>query len=132
MIPRTISTPRDASLFCTSLSVVLALLSLLLWWKGRIPVQGLAAICSLAALLVATAWIRPAWVQPIHRAAMAFARGLSLVLGPVLLTVVYWVAVVPLGLLLRAMAKDLLRLKHPGKESLWHPVKPNGDLNKMF
>lgn len=132
MLPKRPSTPRDAALFCTSLSVMLGVVGTILCWKGRIAPQpfgfGLAALVALAA----SAWLRPDWAQPVHRAAMALARGLSLVIGPVLLTLAYCVAVIPLGLLLRLMGKDLLTLKRPQQASLWHPVKPGGGLRKMF
>jgi hypothetical protein len=132
MLPKRQSTPRDAALFCTSLSAMLGVVGAIFCWKGRITPQtmglGLAALAAAAA----AAWFRPAWAQPVHRAAMALARGLSLVVGPVLLSVAYCVAVIPLGLLLRVMGKDLLILKRPGKASLWHPVKPGGGLKKMF
>lgn len=132
MLPKRQSTPRDAALFCTSLSVMLGVVGAIFCWKGRIAPHAYGLGLAALAVLVAGAWLRPAWAQPFHKGAMGLARGLSLVLGPLLLGVVYCAAVVPLGLLLRLLRKDLLGLKHPGKASLWHPVKPGGGLKKMF
>lgn len=94
--------------------------ALALWrgWHGALawPFLGLAA--ALAGL--ALAWQAP--LVPLARAWMALAEWLHALVNPVLMLLLYVLAVVPTGLLMRALGKDPLRLKRdPAATSYWVP-----------
>lgn len=67
------------------------------------------------ALLVLVALVRPAAVQPIEAGWAALGRMLGRITTPILLAVVFAFVVMPLGLLLRLLGQDILRLRRDPK-----------------
>ena len=62
---------------------------------------------------------------------MAFARVLGVVMTTVILTLTYFLAITPMGLLVRALGKDLLGMRgDPTVESYWVPVEPDGPASR--
>jgi hypothetical protein len=93
------------------------------WHAGRIwPwTTGLAAIFLIAALL------RPAALNPLNRLWLKFGLLLHKVVNPVIMALLFYGTVLPTGLVLRAMGKDLLRLKRePDAASYWIVRTPAG------
>jgi hypothetical protein len=125
--------PRAWRKFGLSSALVLALIDGWLWRRGAVP--GSAAWTVLAALLVAAlvAWRRPAWLRGPYRAGMRLSHVLGRVIAPVVLGLIFFLVLVPIGLLLRLMRKDLLELKRrTPSESYWQPCSGSDDLAKMF
>ena len=93
-----------------------------LW--GHLPRWWALAV---AAAFLAVALLVPRVLAPLNR--IWFRLGLLLhhVVNPIIMGVVYYLAVVPMGLLLKARGKDLLRLKRdPNAESYWIVRDPPG------
>jgi len=89
-----------------------------------------------AGLLLAT-WLKPNWLAPLNRAWFRLGLVLNAVVSPVVMGLMYFGAVVPLGLLLRRNGKDLLQLElRPEAETYWVRREPPGPLpgtfNKQF
>lgn len=84
-----------------------------LWWAaGVFLVLGLVA---------------PRALRPIERVWMAFAHVLGIVMTTIILTLTFYLVMTPIGLLLRAMGKDLLgRSPDPEAASYWVPAEPDG------
>ena len=58
---------------------------------------------------------------------------ISLLAGRVALALLFLLVVTPLGLLLRALGKDLLRLKRPKQASTyWQESRPSTPLERLF
>ncbi len=94
-----------------------------LWHAGRIwPwTAGLVAAFLIAALL------RPAALNPLNRIWLKFGLLLHGIVNPVIMALVFYGTVLPTGLVLRAMSRDLLRLKRePEAESYWIVRAPPG------
>ena len=103
-----------------ALAVVTALNA---WHAGRIwPwTAGLAALFLIAALA------RPALLNPLNRLWLKFGLLLHRVVNPVIMGLVFYGTVLPTGLVLRAMGRDLLRLKRePEADSYWIVRTPPG------
>jgi hypothetical protein len=101
--------------------VVVSLLNF--WHAGRIwPwTTGLAALFLLAALL------RPAVLNPLNRIWLKFGLLLHRIVNPVIMALLFYGTVLPTGLVMRAMGKDLLRLKRdPDAASYWIVRTPAG------
>ena len=82
---------------------------------------------AVAALFLAAAFIRPRVLAPLNRVWTKFGMLLHRVFSPVVLFIVFCVAVLPTGLMLRAFGKDPLRLRvDPGAKTYWIERRPPG------
>ena len=93
------------------------------WHMGRIWPW----TAGLAALFLIAAWLKPAALNPLNRVWLKFGLLLHRVVNPVIMALVFYGTVLPTGLVLRAMGKDLLRLRRePEAESYWIVRAPPG------
>jgi hypothetical protein len=95
--------------FGLAFGVLFAILGLwpLLHQSGS-PKWGLIA---LSAAILAAALLRPHWLMPLNRGWFKLGLALSRIVNPVVMGVLFFGAVVPLGWYLRRKGEDLLRLK---------------------
>jgi hypothetical protein len=71
--------------------------------------------------------LRPTLLRPLNRIWLGLGLVLHRILAPVMMTVLYLLAIVPLGLVLRAAGKDPLRLRRdPAASSYWISRDPRG------
>src|SRR5262245_36497824 len=105
---------RKFGLTIGAVSAVIALWKLVHWspwlylWAG------------FATLLVAFAVLRPAALAPLSRAWLRLGALLYRVVNPVVMAVLFYGTVVPIGIIMRACGKDVLRLKWDRKTpSYW-------------
>jgi hypothetical protein len=108
---------RQARRFGLMLASVLVAFGLWRNWHGNPGLYywlaGGAAFC-----LLALAWVSA--LLPLRRAWLALGDVLHDVVNPLLMAILYALAVVPTGLLMRLMGKDSLRLKLDGNAaSYW-------------
>lgn len=69
----------------------------------------------------------PAWLAPLNRAWFLLGMALHRVVSPVVIGIVYFLAVTPTGWLLRLFRKDILRLRpDPEARSYWIVRDPPG------
>ena len=118
------ATPGSDRAFAMVMAVVLALLGGMNWWHdGHLwPWLGGGA-----ALFVAFGLYVPAALKPLNRLWFKFGLLLHRVVNPVVMGVVFYGAVVPTGLFMRAFGKDPLRLKtEPDRPSYWIERQPPG------
>jgi len=92
---------------------------------------------AIAALFLLAALAVPKVLAPLNRLWMAFGLLLGRIVGPVMLFVVYVIAVVPTGLILRMRGKDPLhRSFDRAAASYWvhrnPPGKPDGTMSRQF
>jgi len=92
---------------------------------------------ALALLFAVIAAIAPAMLAPLNRLWLKFGELLHRVINPIVIGLIYCLAVVPVGLLMRALGKDILRLKlDPSAASYWIPREPPGpavgSMSKQF
>ena len=95
------------------------------WHSGRLwPwTGGLAALCLAAALL------RPSILKPLNRIWLRFGLLLHQVVNPIVMALLFYGTVLPTGLVMRMMGRDLLRLKRqPDADTYWIVRQPPGPL----
>jgi len=111
----------------------LALLSSLLRWRRVLPVAAWELVlCGLAALAVAAA-VKPRWFRGYYRFSAKLGFALSQVAGRAVLAVLFFLVVTPLGLVLRMLGKDPLRLRRPkGAESYWSEARRESSMEQLF
>lgn len=86
---------------------------------------------------LAVALIAPRLLSPLNRAWFYVGLASHRAVNPIVMTVIYYGTVVPVGLILRARGKDLLRLKRdPDAKSYWierdPPGPQRGSMTKQF
>jgi hypothetical protein len=106
------------------MTVAFAVLSLLNWWHDGHWWRwtgGIAVLFLVAALFYSAA------LKPLNRLWLKFGLLLHKVVNPIVMALVFFGAVLPTGLLMRALGKDLLRLKRqPDANSYWIERRPPG------
>ena len=88
-----------------------------------------------AAVLVVLGLARPVLLAPLNRAWFKLGMVLSSVTNPIVMGVMYFAAVVPLGAFLRWRGHDLLRLRRDRQaDTYWLPRERDGEasLKKQF
>jgi hypothetical protein len=96
--------------------VALGLIGAFLLWTHRPAgwyLLGLAAVFGLWGLT----W--PAGLRPVHRAWMTLAVALGFIVSRVLLSLIFYLVVTPVGLVLRLLGKDVLDMKLKDRPSYW-------------
>ena len=110
--------------FGTLFVVVFALLGSLLLWQ-RSPAATYAFIASAGVLLVTL--FRPRALQPFTAAWMRLAYCMQLVISPLVLGVLYFGVLTPIGALMRLRGRDPMRRSaRPDQVSYWIPREPPG------
>lgn len=96
------------------------------WWASAI-----------AGIFLAGALVAPRFLAPLNRAWFHFGLVLHRVINPIVMGIIYYGTVVPIGLILRLRGKDLLRLRRdPDAKSYWiardPPGPARGSMTKQF
>ena len=81
----------------------------------------------IGALFLATALFAPTILEPLSRLWMKFGLLLHRLISPVALGVMFFLVITPIGLIMRMLGKDPLRLKSDhSAQSYWIPRDPPG------
>ncbi len=101
-----------------------ALVSALSWWRGH---AGWHWTLPLAALFLLVALVYPRILNPLNRLWLKFGLLLYKVVNPIVLGLLFYLTITPIGLIMRALGKDFLRLRlDGGARSYWIDRKPPG------
>jgi saxitoxin biosynthesis operon SxtJ-like protein len=116
------SSDRAFGLVMAAFFVVVALAPLLhsprepRWW---------ALVVAAVFAVLAVSWTAP--LGPLNRLWVKLGLALSRIVTPIVLGLVFYVTIAPIGFLLRAVRKDLLRLRpDPDARSYWIERQPSG------
>jgi hypothetical protein len=95
------------------------------------------AVIALSTAIVAVALGRPHWLKPLNLGWFKLGLAFNRIAGPVIMAILFFGAVVPLGWYLRRKGEDLLRLEmKPQAETYWierEPPTPTPDsMKKQF
>lgn len=86
------------------------------WWSAII-----------AAVFACVALIAPGLLRPLNKIWFQFGMVLSRIVNPIVMFIIYVVSVLPIGLIMQLLGKDLLRLKFvPEQRSYWIERTPPG------
>lgn len=117
--------------FGLTVGLALGVLAGIAGWRGHVTVA--AILGSLGGLLIAGGLVAPGVLGPVERAWMGLARAISKVTTPIFLGIVYFVVLMPVGLLRRTLGGHPLR--HPSRgDGFWHDrgEAPPSDLERQF
>lgn len=99
------SSDRNFGLVFAAVFTLIGVLPLL---SGE-PPRGMALVS--AAVFALLAFLRPGWLHLLNRGWMRLGAMMSRVMNPVILGILFFGVVLPTGLFLRLIGKDLLRLR---------------------
>jgi hypothetical protein len=118
-----IQLPSNRS-FGTLFVVVFAILGGFSWWNnGTLYPYWLA----LSGLTGAVTLLAPDWLTPLNRAWMKLAQILNMIVSPIVLGVIFFVVMLPFGLVMRIKGRDPLRRRYEAAApSYWIPRDPPG------
>ena len=84
---------------------------------------------SLAILFLVLALSDSKLLTPLNRAWISLGLFLGKIITPVLMAIVFFLLVTPIGLIMRLLGKDLLNLKKNNNKTYW--IKKNQNINSM-
>jgi hypothetical protein len=109
--------------FGITFAVVLTLIAAWHWWTGHSWMWWLAG----GAAFAVVAFVRPSLLAPFNRAWTKLGLLLFKVVSPVMMGLLFITTILPIGLIMRALGKDLLRLKiDKSATSYWIKREPPG------
>lgn len=131
---RSSSTDRDLVSFALIMSVALVVIAEWRWHRGAAPWLPLL-LAGIAVLFLLAAAIAPRMLRPVYRIWMRVGEGLAWINTRILLAVVFFLAVTPIGVLMRLLGRSPLDAERKG-DSYWIDTDPHslGDrhIEKQF
>jgi hypothetical protein len=110
--------------FGTLFVTVFAIIGGLSWWNDGTWYPYWIALSALTGTVTLLA---PAWLTPLNRAWMKLAEILNRIVSPIVLGVIFFVVMLPFGLVMRIAGRDPLRRRYePAARSYWIPREPPG------
>ena len=73
----------------------------------------------LAALLLGIAWVRPILLRGPKRAWLFLGFLIGMVVSPIVLAILFYLVITPIGFLMRAVGKDPLQLRAPSESNTY-------------
>ena len=125
--------PREWQKLVLVLVLAAAVADLLLFRRRVLTPLGFAMVLMVLGLVLVLAAARPRWFRGFYRRLMTVSFYVGQFMGGIMLTVFFLLVLTPLGLMLRAAGKDLLKLKkRSGQASYWERAGHNPDFERMF
>jgi hypothetical protein len=118
--------------FAFTVGAAFLVLAGLLRWRGAETVPIVFAV--LGGALLAAGLVVPSKLGPVQRGWMAMALAISRVTTPILMAVVYYLTVLPIGLFMRAVGRNpLVRAERAGGFWVERPAEGRrSDLERQF
>lgn len=125
-------TSRELRIFGLLLALFLGLIGALVLWRASS--WTIATVCWTAALLVATIYYSmPSLRRPMYIVCLTVTYPIGWTITHVLLVLVYYGWITPVGLLMRLFRYDPMRRRlKRGTNSHWIRRKPNKNVNRYF
>ena len=117
--------PSELRRFGLTLALPLAFLATLGAWRGHTTLP--AVLAGLAAALGGLAFMAPHWLRLVHAYWMRGAEGLGWFNTRVLLGLVYFFVMTPIGIVMRLMGRDPLDRGLKDQPSYWVERPRHGD-----
>lgn len=121
---------REGRRFALTVGAAFLVLAAISWWRDHVLVWRILA--GLGGGLCAMGVVIPGRLSGLYRAWMGLAHAISRVTTPIFLGLVYFLTIVPIGLLMRAVGRNPVR--HPAiNHSYWASRdQPRGTLKNQF
>jgi hypothetical protein len=116
--------PGSERAFGLVMAAAFALVALVNGWHAGRAWPWLAGI---SVIFVTAGLLYPRALRPLNWLWFKFGLLLHRIVSPIVMAFLFFVTILPIGLIMRAIGKDMLRLKRePGLESYWIDRQPAG------
>jgi len=116
--PDDVKPPSEKS-FGLTFAAILSLIAAWLYLRKDLPIWTVASLAASIAFLAA-AFLAPALLRPLNLAWSRFGLLLHRIVNPIVMGLLFFLVFTPTGFIMRALGKDLLRLKRdPSRSSYW-------------
>jgi hypothetical protein len=133
MGPKLKEEPREWQKFTLVMAILVSLLAYGGYRRHWLPQGLLTTVLLVAGTALLGCALKPRWFRGFYRGGTKISFQIGQFMGRVLLTIFFWCALTPLGVLLRVLGKDLLHLKkHPETKTYWQPAKADTQFDRMF
>ena len=133
MRPKLKEDPREWRRFALSSTAAAALFTSLMLYRGKVAPTTAAAVLAVLGAVALTAGFRPAGFRSFYRAGMTIGAAIGHVMGRMLLTLFFLLALTPMALVFRVLGKDPLSLRwDKSAKTYWRTSKRYGDLDRSF
>jgi len=104
--------------FGLTIGIILCLLGGIVLWRGK---SAYPYLFSIGGIFIIAGIVIPFILKPLQKAWMTFSIILGFFMSRIILTVLFYLVLTPMGLLMRLLGKDLLDQKiDKNKASYWH------------
>lgn len=125
--------PREWQKFTLVMACVANALTWLLRWRHGIPLPIPVSVGAASLVVLVLCWARPHWFRGFYRGGMTVSFHIGQTIGKVMLTLLFFLIVTPMGLILRLAGKDLLDLrKQAGVKTYWRTAKNSQQFDRQF
>ena len=126
-------TPAEGRKFGMTVGIAFLVLAGVLWWRDHLMIRNVLA--ALGGTLVLAGLVIPSRLGPVQRGWMRLALLISKVTTPVFMAIIYYLVILPVGLIMRLVGRHPL-VHGRGDSGFWH-LRPEGperrsDLNRQF
>jgi hypothetical protein len=116
---------KDLRRFGLTVGIVLLAIASLLYWKGK---ENYTAFGIIGGFLVVVSILFPIILRPLNKIWMTLAILMGWIMTRVILIVIFFIVLTPLGLIARLIGKDFLDLKiDKEKNSYWEVRDKKGE-----
>ena len=124
---------KDIRSFGITIGIILFIISAILFYYDKLSYQIIAYI---GGGFIALGTIIPILLKPIYILWMTFAVILGWIMTRVILSIIFYFIITPIGLITRLLGEDFLALKKSNSGSYWNnrdqSVELNQDYEKQF
>ena len=115
---------KDLRKFGYTIGVILVLIASYLFWKQK---PSFLYLFPVGLFLLLAGWLVPIILRPLNKGWMVFSVLLGWVMTRVILSVLYYIVITPIGIIAKISGKKFLELKiEKGKETYWERRKKTG------
>jgi len=116
---------KELRQFGFTMGIILAVLGVLLLVRGK---DNYPYLFMASGVLIFLGLVWPAGLKPLQKAWMSLAVVMGWVMTRLILTVLFYLVISPIGLLAKLFNKDFLSLKlEPEAKSYWIPIDPKSE-----
>ena len=123
------TSPKDIRSFGITIGIIFFIIATILFYYDKTLYQSIAII---GATFVGFGIIIPIILKPIYIAWMIFSVILGWIMTRVILSIVFYLIIIPIGLITRLLGEDFLELKKSKVDSYWNQRDRNIEINQDY